>query len=204
MPDLDTKDAILTRRYDLSDSGHLDVHVWKPEQEPNNGPYLCFYRIGWPTGARTHRGIGIDSIQALEMTLLSISTQLYGSDAYKEGQLTYLGTRDLGLPHFKGEIPGTDDFQKADLLTFVSETSVLVMPECRFPYLAHPGDWQKELASRLDQILAQITGNDHARDKLRKTIAGLRNDQKYYEKVCQNYGLTPPYSDLLSDQSAPG
>jgi hypothetical protein len=200
MPDLDINDAILTRRYDLN-GGFIDVQVWKPEQEPNDGPYLCFYRIGWPHSARTHRGIGIDGFQALEQALQSISVQLYASDAYKAGHLTYLGMRDLRLPHVPGEIPGTEEFQKADLLTFVEESSVLVMPDCRFPYLAHPGDFQKDLAVRLEEIVEQITGNDAARDKLGKTIISLRNDQKYYEKVCQHYGFTPPYSELLCDQS---
>jgi len=135
--------------------------------------------------------------------MVGLSMRLHNSEAYKARRMTYWGSLDLGLPYLPGKIAGTDEYEKAELLTSVSRTCVVVMPDSRFPYLAHSGEFPKALNSRLESVLEEMTGTDQAREKLQIAITMLREELLYYERVCQRYGFTPPYPDLLSEQPTP-
>jgi hypothetical protein len=51
------------------------------------GAWSCRYDIGWPEGMRTSAGWGVDSIQALVLTLGMIGAEIYSSNYHKSGKL---------------------------------------------------------------------------------------------------------------------
>lgn len=195
MPDLDTNNAILTRRFDLRDGAHVDIFVWKPEPDGDR-TVRCPYRIYGIGTEKLYYGYGVDTVQAITLTLLAISTQLYTSDAYRDGDLTWLDSRDLGLPMHPGELPDTDAYEKAALLAIAGASTVVAMPGQRFPYTAFPGD-------RLDSLirhLENVTTTDTASKKtLRRILTTLTNEQRYYEGVCRHAGFDIAYSDRDTD-----
>jgi len=193
MPDLKFEDAILTRRYDLSDGGHVDIYVWKPEPDNDHLAFSCWYQIHGLEGEKPRYACGIDSVQAQSIAMQLLSAYLYNSDAYKAGQLTYLGTRDLDLPHRAGEKPGTDEFEKADLLTTAGSPSVVLMPDQRFPYIAWPGERLNGLVSYLDEVRKALD-RGKPRRKLKRLIKGIAGHQKYYEAVCRRAGHDIAYT----------
>lgn len=196
MPDLDIKDAILTRRYDLSDGGHVDIHVWKPAPDDDHPAFRCWYKI---EDEKPRYAVGIDGVQAQSLAMQMLSAYLYNSDAFKAGRLTFLGTRDLSLPHSPGEIPGTDEYQQADLLTTASYSSVVLMPDQRFPYVAYPGERLNGLISYLEKVRKALA-RGKPRKKLKRLIKGLTNERKYYEAVCRRAGHDVAYIADDSDE----
>lgn len=193
MLDLDINDAILTRRYDLSDGGHVDIYVWKPEPNSEHPSFDCWHQIRGLGNEKPRCGGGVDSVQALSLTLLHISTTLYCSEAYEAGNLTYFGSRDLMLPYFPGDKPGTDEYETAQLLTIVGEPAVVQMPDLRFPYIAYPGERLTNLIAHLDQIKEMLGKDEPARKRLEALAKGIGNQQKYYEAVCRNAGFDLAY-----------
>ncbi len=188
MPDLKFENAILTRRYDLSDGGHVDIYVWKPEPNSEHPSFDCWYQILGLGNEKPRYGAGIDGVQALSLTLLAISTKLYCSEAYEAGHLTYFGSRDLSLPYFPGEKPGTDEYETAQLLTTAGEPAVVMMPEHRFPYIAYPGERLSNLIAHLDKIREMLDSDEPASKRLQSLSKGIANQQKYYEAVCRRAG----------------
>jgi hypothetical protein len=56
---------------------------------PLQSDFACTYEINWPDGAN-HREIhGIDSMQALQLTLQQIGTSLYSSDDHERRKLVW-------------------------------------------------------------------------------------------------------------------
>jgi len=56
---------------------------------PSQSDFVCIYEINWPDGVK-HREIhGIDSMQALQLTLQHIGTSLYSRDYYERRQLAW-------------------------------------------------------------------------------------------------------------------
>jgi len=192
MPDLDIKDAIMTRRYDLSDGEYVDIYVWKPEQNGDHDSFDCWYQIRGLDDEKPRYARGIDGFQALALAMLILSTLLYNSDAYKAGRLTFLGTRDLMLPHFPGEIPGTDEYQKANLLTTATYEAIVLMPDQRFPYIAYPGERLNKLIVSLNKIY-QTVSEGPARKKFKRLIEGFMAQRKYYERICRDVGIDLSY-----------
>ncbi len=191
----DIKDAILTRQFDLKGGGHVTIYVWQPTPFAPYDDYACRYLItGLWDEPKVHRCHGIDGVQALELTLQTIGVRLYFSDAYKNQELTFLGSRNLSLPVFPGEKAGSSEYKQADLLTFASQSSVVVMPDQKFPYIAYPGERLKGLIDGLTKIAVTLrTGDPKARKSMTRMIKGLTKEQKYYEAVCKRAGLHPSY-----------
>ena len=94
---LDINDATISRQYDLRDGRKIILYVWPPLIQPG-GEYACFYRLVGLLGDRTRKAYGIDSLQALLLAIRVIYAELSYCEAYKNGDLTWLGGRDLGLP----------------------------------------------------------------------------------------------------------
>lgn len=65
----------------------IDIVISAPEQR--NGAWWCSYEIGWPDGRQTSEAGGYDSLQALQMAMLKIGTELYTSDAHRNGLLAW-------------------------------------------------------------------------------------------------------------------
>ena len=73
------------------------VRFYQPMQMPK-AEYKCQYEILWPDQQRRRHAFGVDSIQALILAMGIVHVELTMSDYYKDGQLTYFSSSDLGLP----------------------------------------------------------------------------------------------------------
>jgi hypothetical protein len=82
--------TILTRRlHDRDDPAvEIPVHVFPPMQI--DGSWWCRFTIGWPAGECARAAGGCDAIQALDLALRMIGTQLYTSDLHGQGRLMWL------------------------------------------------------------------------------------------------------------------
>ncbi len=64
----------------------IPIDVFAPEcHKP--GTWECRYDVGWPEGTRSYAGWGVDSVQALVVTLGMIGAELYSSNYHKSGDL---------------------------------------------------------------------------------------------------------------------
>jgi hypothetical protein len=69
-------------------SGTIDVPIkmYAPECE-KPGVWRCRYNIGWPDEAHSLAGYGVDSMQAIVITLGMIGAEIYSSNYHKSGDL---------------------------------------------------------------------------------------------------------------------
>lgn len=193
MTAIDTSDATLMRTFDLRDGGVVELYVWPPVSEDDGRNYACPYLITglWPD--KLHWGHGVDGLQALNLAMFAVGAQLYNSEAYKVGGLTYLGTRDLDLPT-AGYQPKTNDYEKADLLNEVGSSTIVRLPGDAFASLTISGGHMNGLIERL-QALSKVIGidGDKAREDLTHLVSALEEQQHYYEAICRQAGVPIPY-----------
>ncbi len=190
--DLDLASAIITRQFDLADGGHVDVFLWPPDCPGDDYP-TCTYLIRGLGEDRVRKGQGVDSMDAVMSALKLIATELYYSQPYKDGELTWLGTRDLHLPMHGGEGPPQEENETADLLTLVSDCSVLAMPGSRFPYVAWPGERLQRVILRLKTLGEAARDIPELKGKLEALMADFTTYQEYYERVCDSKGFDIAY-----------
>jgi len=82
---------IATRVLKLREAGgeiDVPVRIAMPEPEPD-GQWTCRYEIGWPHGVRAFAVGGFDAVQALQLALAAVGTELYTSDAHAERRLRW-------------------------------------------------------------------------------------------------------------------
>ena len=89
-------EAFIERRFDLADGAEVLVRFHRPA--PDDADYRCNYEIIWPDRKRAFHAIGIDEVQALILAIQMAHVDLLSSPEAKRGELTWLGSRDLGLP----------------------------------------------------------------------------------------------------------
>jgi hypothetical protein len=71
----------------------------KPRPLAGGSQSYCVYQIeGLEDGTRTGRVGGADGVQALYLAMQIALIELVRTPAYEQGRLTWLGSRDLGLP----------------------------------------------------------------------------------------------------------
>ncbi|MFG1246215.1 DUF6968 family protein [Xanthobacter flavus] len=63
----------------------VPVRIFAPVEGKED--WSCRTEIHWPEGGRVETIYGIDTVQALYLSLLAIGSRLYMSDAHKEGRL---------------------------------------------------------------------------------------------------------------------
>lgn len=69
------------------------------QPEPDGADYRCEFEIvGLGEKTINSYGMGVDSTQALLLTLQMIGTRLYTSNEGKAGLLSWLGMKNLGFP----------------------------------------------------------------------------------------------------------
>jgi len=91
--------ATRTLEYVVEDGTAIPVPVSLYAPEKNENDWGCRYTIGWPNGIESRTAYGIDSVQALVLTLQSIGTSLYFSDYHKSGRLKWGDPNDgYGFP----------------------------------------------------------------------------------------------------------
>ncbi|MGZ3304691.1 MAG: DUF6968 family protein [Asticcacaulis sp.] len=110
MQEADIKDAIAVREFDLRDGGKVHAFLWAPVLQ-STGEYRCFYLIKGLGSEKIRAGHGVDSMQALVLTLNQIAMHLYLSEEYKDGSLTWCDSRSLGIPvgkYMRADTPDED------------------------------------------------------------------------------------------------
>lgn len=77
----------------------MGVRLYAPEPVPDSSDWGCTFEIDEPLALRRTL-YGVSSLQALVLALKSLSSNLYGSDAYRSGQLGIYGEfgGDLAIP----------------------------------------------------------------------------------------------------------
>ncbi len=65
----------------------IEIRVFAPEQR--DGAWWCAYEIEWPQALQASAGAGIDSVQAIRITLEKIGTEIYSSEAHRSGRLVW-------------------------------------------------------------------------------------------------------------------
>lgn len=91
--------ALGTRELDISDGRKVSIVIGVPQQD--DGDYFCPYQITGIGDVRIGYAMGIDALQALQLTLKKIGTELYTSDEAQTGMLSWEGENargDLGFP----------------------------------------------------------------------------------------------------------
>ncbi|MGQ3357354.1 MAG: DUF6968 family protein [Phreatobacter sp.] len=79
---------VLTLRTDTGDVP-VAVRLFQPIDEED--AWRCRYEIGWPDALRESAAWGADALQALHLAMQKIAVDLYGSDAHREGRLSWPG-----------------------------------------------------------------------------------------------------------------
>jgi len=83
--------VIAETEFDLSyTADKMMVRLYSPEYQQDGDAWICRFEIGKPLSVS--RGIhGESSLQAIALALKAISSNLYGSELYKAGQLGIFG-----------------------------------------------------------------------------------------------------------------
>ncbi len=86
--------------FDLSyTSEKMGVRLYGPEPVTDSSDWACTFEIDEPLALRRTLH-GVSSLQALALALKSLSSNLYGSEVYRSGQLGIYGEfgGDLSIP----------------------------------------------------------------------------------------------------------
>ena len=89
---------IATREIDIDGNRKVLVTIGTPREFPEGGNYFCPYQISGMGNGRVRYAGGADSVQALELALQVIGTDLYTSAEFKADRLRSEGRRNLGFP----------------------------------------------------------------------------------------------------------
>lgn len=197
---LDTASAIITRQFDLADGSHVDVFIWQPECSSDDYP-TCSYLIRGLGDDRVRKSQSIDGMDAVMSAMKLIGTTLYSSQQYKNGDLTWLGARDLGLPLFGSGSPPQNEYEKADILAWGSWCSVLLLAGNKFPYVAWPGDRLQQVILRLQRVAEAAHQIPHLKEEFDALMKDFTVYQEYYERVCETKGFDISY--IKEDRDAP-
>lgn len=61
--------------------------------------WRCEYEIGWPHRPVTRRAFGVDGVQALQLAMFAIGTELWANPYHHAGQLVFFdGDPSYGFP----------------------------------------------------------------------------------------------------------
>jgi len=100
----DVGEIIATREYLLDGAKKVTVLIGKPQPHASDKQWVDWYCPFQKRGLdsdRVKRAWGVDPIQALLLALQMLGAELYSSEEYKTGRLTWHCERvkgDLGLP----------------------------------------------------------------------------------------------------------
>lgn len=67
----------------------IPIRIFVPQLESDGRGWQCRYEIDWPHKQRLSAGHGVDAVQALQLTMQKIGTELYASDYHKSGKLYF-------------------------------------------------------------------------------------------------------------------
>lgn len=97
----EVRDIIATRELIyISDSGQREkalIEIGKSYQFTDEGDYLCPYRVGSESYEHIFGSVGIDSFQALELSMRTMEPELTYWLRKKGGSFEFLGEPGTGL-----------------------------------------------------------------------------------------------------------
>jgi hypothetical protein len=93
---------IATRDLDLEGGEPVLITIGAPRQTPGHPDYYCPFMIAGLGSGKIRYAVGFDTMQALDLALRTIGSDLYSSQEYLEGRLRYLGMKNLGFPVYSG------------------------------------------------------------------------------------------------------
>lgn len=80
-------------------SGDVEIAIVVSEPIQGERDWSCAYEIGWPDHPRRGFGYGIDSTQAMLLTMQAIGTDIYTSDYHLSGRLRWeISGKGYGYP----------------------------------------------------------------------------------------------------------
>lgn len=107
---------IATRRLRIIGDEHdVEVPVTIHMPVEDDRAWRCDYEIGWPQGPWAFRALGVDSVQALQLAMFAIGTDLWASSYHQAGLLIF--EDDDPSYGFPAELPrevGREDVDSAD------------------------------------------------------------------------------------------
>ena len=68
--------VIAERTLDLTPDAKVVVRIGKPRKFRGGGDYFCPFEIRWPDRSRIARAGGVDAVQALDLALKMVATDL--------------------------------------------------------------------------------------------------------------------------------
>lgn len=108
MADRLEENVIAVRKLDLNGLGEVNIVIGAPfAVDASNEEFWCHYQILGVGSEKINKGIGIDAVQALCTALYKVSNDLYFSEEYRRGDLSWEGgmtLTDLGLPVSDGMV----------------------------------------------------------------------------------------------------
>jgi hypothetical protein len=90
--------VIAAREIDIDGDEKVVITIGAPQEFPEGGSFFCPYQILGIGRDNVRYAGGVDAVQALELALQMIGTDLYTSDEFKADRLRYHGMRNLGFP----------------------------------------------------------------------------------------------------------
>ena len=96
----DVGEVIASRDLTLDKTGKLTVLIGKPQRPADIDWYCPYQKVGIGSG-KVKRAAGVDPVQALAMALSMLGAELYCSQEYEAGRLSWDGGAvedDLGFP----------------------------------------------------------------------------------------------------------
>lgn len=102
MPDItEVNDIIATRELNyISEQGAREkaiIEIGKPYKRPQEDDYFCPYTVRSISYERVSGSVGIDSFQALELTIRSMEAELTYWMRQQGGSFEFLGEPGIGL-----------------------------------------------------------------------------------------------------------
>lgn len=95
----DIGEVIASRSLSLGERDEITIHIGRPFAPPDyGGNFCCPYQIRGIGDEKIRYGSGVDSLQALYLAMINISTDLYPTKEARDGRIRWQGDRDLGLP----------------------------------------------------------------------------------------------------------
>ncbi len=112
--------VIASRELTLDGNQKVEVLIGKPEPCPDGIDYYCPHQILGVRSGRVRYAIGVDTVHALVLGLSMVGAELYTSDEYESGRLSWdCGTvkGDLGFPvpeNIRDVLPGNQGGDRDD------------------------------------------------------------------------------------------
>lgn len=95
--------VMLSRELVFGDTEKITVLIYLPVKN-DDGSYSCHFQFLGFKSDKIRKSVGVDSVQALMLSLRKIGSELYNSDEYRDKKIRWeceLFEGDLGFPNLE-------------------------------------------------------------------------------------------------------